>query len=156
MRKCLCTIIFLLITTGCAQQQGTNNPPDPNSLPYTTGQPAKLQPAAEIKKVTITCLSICRERYPNQPISQTFEDQNDIQLFVDALSKAIEIAGTLNYAANYEMTFLYEHHLPESFHLNLDHHDKTSDGLLVNLSNTETGYTIPAEHASKLSKLVFK
>lgn len=97
----------------------------------------------------------------NTPISevkcenQSFNDEESIKIFEEAINTASEMLGELNYSAEYNMTISYANDITENYHLSLGSR-RTVKGLLVNQENTSQGYEISVDHANKLRDLVSK
>lgn len=97
----------------------------------------------------------------NTPISevkcenQSFNDEESIRIFEEAINTATEISGNLNYSAEYSMTISYSNNVTKNYYLSL-RSDRTMKGLLVDQGNTSQGYEISVDHANKLRDLISK
>lgn len=95
----------------------------------------------------------------NTPISevkcenQSFNDEESIQIFEEAINTAVEMLGELDYSAEYSMTISYSNNVTKNYDLSLGS-DRTMRGLLVDPVNTGQGYEISVDYANKLRDLV--
>ena len=97
----------------------------------------------------------------NTPISevkcenQSFNDEESIKIFEEAINTAVEMLGQLDYSAEYSMTISYSNNATKKHDLSLGS-DRTMSGLLVDHMNTSQGYEISVDHANKLRDLISK
>lgn len=107
-------------------------------------------------KDSITSIELeCRNPIPEVKCeNQSFNDNESLRIFEEAINTAVEIPGNLNYSAEYSMTITYSNHVTKNYDLSLGS-DRTMKGLLVDQVNTSQGYEISVDYANKLRDLVY-
>ncbi|HZG59192.1 MAG TPA: hypothetical protein VEY68_01525 [Anoxybacillus sp.] len=85
----------------------------------------------------------------------TFENEKDIEVFVNAVKNAKKIAGVLDVVkSNYEFHLIYANNKTKSFFLWLDNEEQT--GMIMDKEDTHTGYKLQKRDVLELQKLVTK
>lgn len=93
--------------------------------------------------------------YPDQKEVQTFEVEETIQLFADAIQNAVKMPGEMDYSILYEMLLTYEDNTTDLYYLNVEK-QKDHIGFLVHTAESGIGYSIPTEYKEKIRELLYK
>jgi hypothetical protein len=104
----------------------------------------------EVVSIVIECSRSCKT---TDFTKKTFEDDEEIKTFLNAVESAGKMSGILNYAAMYYMTYTFNDDSQQRFVLNVSDQEGSS-GLLVDMAHSEQGYSIPEEQARKLAKML--
>lgn len=86
--------------------------------------------------------------------SKAFSDDEFIKTMASAMNSSKRIPGELDYDADFRMKLVYEDGYSEDYILGLGRAAGNS-GLLLSAERSGTGYTVSAENADALRKLIF-
>ncbi|WP_169823486.1 hypothetical protein [Paenibacillus yonginensis] len=75
--------------------------------------------------------------------------------FKAAIEKANRIPGALDYQSEYTMTLAYKNGNQSVFYFSLTS-NRDYNGLIVEQSNSENGYSIPKDKANELRDIVYR
>lgn len=109
----------------------------------------------EVESIKLECMELCKQKGNVAFSVKTFEDDNDIEMFVKAINKAEKIKGMLDYGTLFLMEVILKDGTQKKYVLNIDKEFGTN-GLLVESSNSSQGYTITQELSFELSKIIYK
>ncbi|WP_339271376.1 hypothetical protein [Paenibacillus sp. FSL R5-0470] len=105
----------------------------------------------EIKRITVA--KSLAHGSVNANIKAEYIDHESIETFVRAIRTAVQIPGNLNTATpNYDIV-LISNNTKYAFHLWIN--ETSEQGMLMNVNETSTGYTLTKESTVELKKLIF-
>ncbi|MEK3747604.1 hypothetical protein NYE25_05105 [Paenibacillus sp. FSL E2-8871] len=105
----------------------------------------------EIKRITIA--KSLAHGSVNANIKAEYIDHESIETFVRAIRTAVQIPGNLNTATpNYDIVLISNNN-KYAFHLWIN--ETSEQGMLMNVNETSTGYTLTKESTVELKKLIF-
>ena len=110
----------------------------------------------DVRDVSLECIQQCLEKKDAPFITKRFVDKESIELLLTAVNKAEKMSGFLNYGALFTMTITLNDGSEEQYHLNISNSEKSQEGLLVKLSDTAQGYSIPEETSERLKHFIYK
>ncbi|KAA1186502.1 hypothetical protein [Paenibacillus sp. B2(2019)] len=105
----------------------------------------------EIKRITVA--KSLAHGSVNANIKAEYIDHESIETFVRAIRTAVQIPGNLNTATpNYDIVLISNNN-KYAFHLWIN--ETSEQGMLMNVNETSTGYTLTKESTVELKKLIF-
>ncbi|MEK5437705.1 MULTISPECIES: hypothetical protein [Paenibacillus] len=105
----------------------------------------------EIKRITVA--KSLAHGSVNANIKAEYIDHESIETFVRAIRTAVQIPGNLNTATpNYDIVLISNNN-KYAFHLWIN--ETSEQGMLMNVNETSTGYTLTKESTIELKKLIF-
>ncbi|MEK3660299.1 hypothetical protein NSQ29_12090 [Paenibacillus sp. FSL F4-0236] len=105
----------------------------------------------EIKRITIA--KSLAHGSVSANIKAEYKDHESIETFVRAIRTAVQIPGNLNTATpNYDIVLISNNN-KYAFHLWIN--ETSEQGMLMNVNETSTGYTLTKESTVELKKLIF-
>lgn len=105
----------------------------------------------EIKRITVA--KSLAHGSVNANIKAEYIDHESIETFVRAIRTAVQIPGELNTATpNYDIVLISNNN-KYAFHLWIN--ETSEQGMLMNVNETSTGYTLTKESTVELKKLIF-
>ncbi|MBY3620881.1 hypothetical protein HGO21_15110 [Acinetobacter sp. CUI P1] len=105
----------------------------------------------EIKRITVA--KSLAHGSVNANIKAEYIDHESIETFVRAIRTAVQIPGELNTATpNYDIVLISNNN-KYAFHLWIN--ETSEQGMLMNVNETSTGYTLTMESTVELKKLIF-
>jgi len=105
----------------------------------------------EIKRITVA--KSLAHGSVNANIKAEYIDHESIETFVRAIRTAVQIPGNLNTATpNYDIVLISNNN-KYAFHLWIN--ETSEQGMLMNVNETSTGYTLTKESIVELKKLIF-
>lgn len=105
----------------------------------------------EIKRITIA--NSLAHGSVNANIKEEYIDHETIEIFVRAIRNAVQIPGILNTATpNYDIVLISDNH-KYAFHLWIN--ESSEQGMLMNVNETSTGYSLTKESTAELKKITF-
>ncbi|WP_174704754.1 hypothetical protein [Paenibacillus physcomitrellae] len=84
-----------------------------------------------------------------------YDDDKTLKKFREAIEKANRIPGALDYQPEYTMTLTYRNSNQSVFYFSLTS-NRDYNGLVVEQSNSEKGYSIPKDKANELRDIVYR
>lgn len=115
---------------------------------------------SEVSSIRIECVDICNREDPQaEPFTEkTFSDPDETSEFINAINKASQMNGMLNYTTYFLMHVTYpEREAAEKVYvLNIANvKDEGTTGLLVDTIDSEQGFEIQPEFHEELRKLIY-
>lgn len=105
----------------------------------------------DIKRITIA--NAVAHGSVNANIKDEYTDHETIDIFVRAIKNAVQIPGELNTATpNYDIVLISDNN-KYAFHLWIN--ETSEQGMLMNVNETSTGYTLTKESTAELKKIMF-
>ncbi|WP_339291172.1 hypothetical protein [Paenibacillus sp. FSL E2-0201] len=105
----------------------------------------------DIKRITIA--NSLAHGSVNANIKEEYIDHETIEIFVRAIRNAVQIPGILNTATpNYDIVLISDNH-KYAFHLWIN--ESSEQGMLMNVNETSTGYSLTKESTAELKKITF-
>ncbi|KTD86760.1 hypothetical protein [Paenibacillus etheri] len=105
----------------------------------------------DIKRITIA--NAVAHGSVNANIKDEYTDHETIEIFVRAIKNAVQIPGELNTATpNYDIVLISDNN-KYAFHLWIN--ETSEQGMLMNVNETSTGYTLTKESTAELKKIMF-
>ncbi|MEK3982804.1 hypothetical protein MHB77_05350 [Paenibacillus sp. FSL K6-3166] len=105
----------------------------------------------DIKRITIA--DSLAHGSVNANIKEEYIDHETIEIFVRAIRNAVQIPGNLNTATpNYDIVLISDNN-KYAFHLWIN--ESSEQGMLMNVNETSTGYTLTKESTAELKKITF-
>jgi hypothetical protein len=87
-------------------------------------------------------------------VTKTFYQEEEIKIALDAIKSAEKIPGILDVAkSNFEISFIDSKGNTDTFFLWLKKDD--NGGMIMNLEDTHTGYTLQEKDVAKLKELLY-
>jgi hypothetical protein len=92
----------------------------------------------------------------NPPFAEKLiTDSKEIKSFTETIRQADKMTGILNYGAIFNMHLSFDNGNEKLYVLNIDDKDG-SNGLLVDLAQSEQGYTMTKQDTSALRAIIYK
>ncbi|MEK5238278.1 hypothetical protein NST99_21555 [Paenibacillus sp. FSL L8-0470] len=111
-----------------------------------------------IKSIRLECADLCKEGADKSgPFTEkTFTDEHELEVFANALNKAVKINGELNYVTCFLMHISYLDGTQKKYVLNIsDSEQEGITGLLVDTEDSGQGYEIPERIHNELRALIY-
>ncbi|MNO65817.1 hypothetical protein D3C76_565870 [compost metagenome] len=104
-----------------------------------------------IKRITIA--NALAHGSVNANIKEEYTDHETLEIFVRTIRNAVQIPGILNTATpNYDIVLISDHN-KYAFHLWIN--ESSEQGMLMDVNETSTGYTLTKESTAALKKMMF-
>lgn len=108
----------------------------------------------EALKIRLQCAEFCKNKEQPPFNGKVITDVNEIKVFTEAIKEAKPINGILDYGAVFRV-FVSFKETEEQYVLNITENENEIP-LLVNMSESEKGFSIPKENAVKLRTIIYK
>jgi hypothetical protein len=109
----------------------------------------------EVLKIRLQCADLCKNQEHSLFNEKVITDVNEIKVFTEAIKKAKPINGILDYGAVFKVFVSFKDKTEKQYVLNITENEN-EDPLLVNMSESEKGYTIPKKNADELRAIIYK
>jgi hypothetical protein len=110
--------------------------------------------ATDVLKIRLECAELCEQMDKSPFKEKVINDGHEIKAFMEAIKQAQPIMGKLDYGADFRMYVSFSDGSEKQYVLNIAD-DEKSAGLLVDMADSEQGYTIPKENAKVLSAIIY-
>lgn len=112
-----------------------------------------LLTSTEIQSITVTCTEVC-DTFMDEPFPELiFEDDNEIKVFVDAISYGLIDTREVEYAPLFHMNVTFKNGSPIEYQLNVPDDVNIKNGLL--LTSDGVAYVITEKITIELKQLIY-
>lgn len=109
----------------------------------------------EALKIRLQCAEFCKNKEQPPFNEKIITDVNEIKVFTEAIKKAKPINGILDYGTVFRVFVSFKDKTEKQYVLNITENENAIP-LLVNMSESEKGFSIPKENAVELRAIIYK